>query len=55
MRYLIVDDEATADDLREAITHLREKQKRACIQSTRDELDADMSELLDLLASKAET
>jgi hypothetical protein len=50
MRYLIVDDEATADDLREAITHLRDKQRRACIQSTRDELDADINELLDLLA-----
>jgi hypothetical protein len=49
MRYLIVDDEATADDLREAITHLRDKQRRAVIQSTRDELGQDVDELLDQL------
>lgn len=50
MRYLLVTDDASADDLREAITNLRAKQRRACIQSTRDELDADINELLDLLA-----
>jgi hypothetical protein len=50
MRYLVITDDATADDLREAITHLRDKQRRAVIQSTRDELDADINELLDLLA-----
>jgi hypothetical protein len=54
MRYLVVNDDASADDLREAITHLRAKQRRACIQSTRDELDADISELLDLLAVRVE-
>ena len=54
MRFLLITDDATADELREAILHLREKQRRAVIQSTRDELDADMSELLDLLATKAE-
>ena len=55
MKYLVITDDATADDLREAITHLRDKQRRAVIQSTRDELDADMGELLDLLATKGES
>lgn len=49
MRYLTITDDASPDDLREAITHLRAKQRTACIQSTRDELDADINELLDAL------
>jgi hypothetical protein len=53
MRYLVITDDASPDDLREAITHLREKQRRACIPSTRDELNADINELLDLLAQES--
>lgn len=54
MRYFVITDDASPDDLREAITNLRAKQRTACIQSTRDELDADMSELLDLLQAKTQ-
>lgn len=50
MRFLLINDDATAAELREAIVHLRAKQRRACIQSTRDEIGADIDALLDLLA-----
>lgn len=49
MRYLIVGDDADPATIREAIGQLRAKQLRACIQSTRDEIQADIDELLDLL------
>lgn len=54
MRFLLINDDATADELREAIAHLREKQRRACIQSTRDELNDDINELLDALAARTQ-
>ena len=54
MRYLVITDDASPDDLRESITNLRTKQRACCIPSTRDELDADISELLDMLVERAE-
>lgn len=49
MRYLILDGTETPDDLREAITGLRARQKAAVIASTRDEYARDIDELLDML------
>ena len=49
MRYLVISDDATPDDIREAINHLRAKQLRCVIASTRAEVAADIDELLDLL------
>jgi hypothetical protein len=52
MRYLLVDDSATTEELREAITHLRRRQRCACIPSTAAEIGADIDELLDLLVER---
>lgn len=49
MRFLRIDADASDAELREAITHLRTKQLRACIPSTYDEIGADIDELLDAL------
>lgn len=49
MRFLVVTDDADRATLEEAISNLRAKQLAAVIQSTRDELAADIDELLDLL------
>lgn len=48
MRYLVITDDATRDDLEEAIRNLRAKQQRACIESTRQEIADDIDELLGL-------
>jgi hypothetical protein len=50
MRFLLVNDDATAAELREAIVHLRAKQLRSCIPSTYEEIGADIDELIDMLA-----
>ena len=52
MRYLIINDDATPQDLREAISNLRAKQRGCGVALIRDELDADVNELLDLLAAR---
>lgn len=49
MRYLVVNDDASPDEIREAITNLREKQQRACIPSTAEEIGEDINELLEIL------
>lgn len=51
---LRVTDDSTADDLREAITHLRAKQRAAVIPSTAAEYGAAVDELLDMLTSRIE-
>ena len=50
MRYLVINDDATPQDLREAISNLRAKQRHCGVQVIRDEIDADVNELLDMLA-----
>lgn len=47
---LVVTDDATPDQLRAAITALRDKQRRAVIPSTAAEYGAAVDELLDRLA-----
>ena len=49
-RYLVITDDASPEDLREAILNLRAKQRACCVALIRDEIDADVNELLDLLA-----
>lgn len=49
MRYLIVTEDAGPDEICEAITNLRTKQRAACIESTRQEISADIDELLEML------
>lgn len=50
MRFLVVTDDATPDELREAITHLRDKQRRCVIASTAAEVGEEIDALLDRLA-----
>lgn len=52
MRYLVITDNPTAAQLEAAIAILKAKRSQARIQSTRDELDADLHELYDLLLDK---
>ena len=52
MRYLLIDGTETPDELCEAITALRAKQRNAVIGSTRDEIGADIDELIELWATK---
>ena len=49
MRFALLTGDETPDDLRELIGNLRARQKRTAIESVRDELDADISEALDLM------
>ena len=56
MKHVVVNvDQITRAEIRDVIGRLREKRAKACIQSTRDELDADCDELLDLWPSAPET
>lgn len=55
MRYLIVTDDADRPTLEEAINNLRDRQRRCVIPSTRDELQADIDELLDMLGARGDT
>lgn len=52
MKFLVVTDDADRPALEEAIRHLRARQARAVIPSTRDEIAADVDELLDLLIER---
>ena len=52
MHFLIIGDDATEDDLKQAIVQLRDKQRRACIASTRAEIGEDIDEALDLLSER---
>lgn len=47
MKFLVVTDDADRPALEEAMRHLRERQTRAVIDSTRAEIGADLDELLD--------
>ena len=49
MRFALLAGDETADDLRELVTNLRARQRRAVIASVRDELGEDIDEVLDLL------
>lgn len=49
MKFLVIGDDATDDQLHEAIGHLRQRQQRAVIESTRQELADDVDELLEML------
>ena len=49
MRFALLAGDETAEDLRELVTNLRERQRRAGIASVRDELGADIDEVLDML------
>ena len=46
---LVIDDHATPEDLREAIIHLRARQRGAVIPSTAEEIGAEIDKLLDRL------
>lgn len=49
MRFALLCGDETAQDLRDLIANLRDRQRRCVIASVRDELDADISEALDML------
>ncbi len=51
MRYLVIEDDASREDICEAITNLRAKQLRCCIPSTAAEVGADIDELLEMLGT----
>lgn len=48
-RSIVIRDDAGPADIYADIAALREKQKRACIASIGDEIQADINKLLDLL------
>ena len=50
MRFALLAGDETAEDLRELVVNLRARQRRAVIASVRDELGADIDEVLDVLA-----
>ena len=52
MRYLVITDDATPEDIREAITNLRTKQRACSLSEIREDIGADLDELLDLLAER---
>ena len=47
MKFLVITDDATRADLEDAIRHLRDRQAKACIPSTRDEIADEIDELLE--------
>lgn len=49
MRFALLTGDETADEYRELITNLRDRQRVCEISSIRDELDADINEALELL------
>jgi hypothetical protein len=48
VRFLVIRDDASLADIDDALHALRDKQRRAVIASTRDEIGEDIDELLDL-------
>lgn len=44
---LVIDSDSTRADIAEAIGYLRDKQQRACIASTKAEIQVDIDGLLD--------
>lgn len=53
MKHLLLTGDETRRDIEMAITGLRERRSRAVITSTRDELDADIDELVELWMAAA--
>lgn len=49
LKFALLCGDETPEDLRELVSNLRARQRRCVIDSVRDELDADISEALDLL------
>lgn len=49
MRYLRITDDATPEDIREAIANLRAKQRACALAEIRDDIGADIDELLEML------
>lgn len=47
---LTITEDSTNAELQEAITHLRARQRRCQITSTRDEINETINELLDRLS-----
>lgn len=50
MRYILIRDDATLEDIEQALILVRAKQRKACIASTRDEIGEDINELLEMRA-----
>ena len=48
MKFIVVRDTDTADEIAEAVRHLRAKQERTELAEVRAELSADIDELVDL-------
>lgn len=51
MRYLRVTDDATREDIAEAIGNLRAKQKACSLAEIREDISADIDELLEMLGT----
>lgn len=51
MRYLRITDDASPEELREAIANLRAKQQACSLSEIREDISADIDELLDLLSA----
>lgn len=49
MRYLLITDDAAPEDIREAIADLRTKQRACSLAEIREDIGADIDELLDML------
>lgn len=46
---LVITEDSTPAEITEAISHLRAKQRLVQVQQVRDELEADINDLLDRL------
>lgn len=54
VRFLVITDDADRAQLEEAVAHLRTKQQRCVIASTREEIQADIDELIELWSARGE-
>lgn len=55
MAILVVNDDSTPAEIREAIGHLRERQRRCQLAETRDSLARAIDDLLELLILRRDT
>lgn len=51
MRFLLIGDEATREDLETAMLNLRAKRREVRVEQFRAEIDEDIDELIDLWAA----
>lgn len=51
MRFILVGDEATREDLEQAMLNLRAKRREVQVEQFRAEIDADVDELIELWAA----